>query len=39
VEELLGRVDTEFAEFAPVLKLAVPKKSLLESVASHPVCA
>lgn len=36
VEELLGRIDTEFAEFAPVLKLAVPKRSLLETIAPQP---
>lgn len=30
VTDLLGRVDKEFADFAPVLKVATPKKSLVE---------
>ena len=30
-EDLLGQVDVEFAQFAPVLKLAAPRKSLVES--------
>jgi len=29
--ELLGQIDDEFTRFAPVLKLAVPSKSLVES--------
>jgi hypothetical protein len=29
--ELLGQVDREFAEFAPVLKLSTPSKSLIDS--------
>lgn len=36
VEELLTRIDGEFAEFAPVLKLAVPKRTLVESIAPQP---
>jgi HD-like signal output (HDOD) protein len=31
VEELFAEIDREFAEFAPVLKLATPAKSLVES--------
>jgi len=31
VTELLGQIDREFAEFAPMLKLSSPSKSLLES--------
>jgi HD-like signal output (HDOD) protein len=32
VAELLGQIDREFAEFAPVLKLAAPSKSLVDSL-------
>jgi HD-like signal output (HDOD) protein len=39
IEELLAKVDADFAEFAPVLKLAVPKKSLVETVALEPAKA
>lgn len=31
IEELLGQIDQEFTAFAPVLKLANPNKSLVES--------
>jgi hypothetical protein len=37
IEELLKKVDDGFAEFAPVLKLAVPKKTLVETIAQAPV--
>ena len=39
IQEFLGKIDVEFAEFAPVLKLAVPKRSLMESVSPEPVKA
>ncbi|HTN74298.1 MAG TPA: HDOD domain-containing protein, partial [Pirellulaceae bacterium] len=39
IEEFLAKIDVEFAEFAPVLKLAVPKRSLVESVAGEPAKA
>lgn len=32
VEALLTQIDAEFAEFAPVLKLAVPKKTLIDAI-------
>ncbi len=31
LESLLGEVDVEFADFAPVLKISAPKKSLVDS--------
>ncbi len=30
IQTLLGEVDAEFAEFAPVLKVSIPKKSLVD---------
>ena len=39
IQEFLGKIDVEFAEFAPVLKLVVPKRSLMESVSTEPVKA
>jgi HD-like signal output (HDOD) protein len=37
IEELLAKIDAGFAEFAPVLKLAVPKKSLVDAVSGEAV--
>jgi HD-like signal output (HDOD) protein len=39
IEELLKKVDEGFAEFAPVLKITVPKKTLLETVTGEAVPA
>jgi HD-like signal output (HDOD) protein len=39
VEALLAQIDTEFADFAPVLKLSVPKKSLVEALPGPAVSA
>ncbi len=35
-EELLTQIDAEFTDFAPVLKLTVPKKSLAEALHPQP---
>ena len=39
VEEMLGRIDQEFTTFAPVLKLANPSKSLVDSYREMTVAA
>jgi len=36
VADLFGQIDTEFAEFAPVLKLATPARSLVQHLAAEP---
>ena len=36
VADLFAQIDTEFAEFAPVLKLATPAKSLVQHLAAEP---
>jgi hypothetical protein len=36
VEAFMAQIDKEFTEFAPVLKLAVPKKTLADAVAPQP---
>jgi HD-like signal output (HDOD) protein len=33
--EVFGRIDAEFTEFAPVLKLATPAKALIESLSEY----
>jgi HD-like signal output (HDOD) protein len=37
VSEIFQRVDTEFTEFAPLLKLATPARSLVDSLSSQDV--
>jgi HD-like signal output (HDOD) protein len=37
VADLFAQIDTEFAEFAPVLKLATPARSLVQHLAAEPV--
>jgi hypothetical protein len=41
IVELLGRIDKDFAEFAPVLKVGSPGKSLVElyHAATEPAAA
>jgi HD-like signal output (HDOD) protein len=39
VEALLAQIDKEFADFAPVLKLAVPKKTLVDAISPQPANA
>jgi hypothetical protein len=37
IEEIFAQVDQEFTEFAPVLKLATPGKSLVQHLAEGDV--
>jgi hypothetical protein len=37
IDEVLAQIDKEFGEFAPVLKLATPGKSLAQHLAEQPV--
>jgi hypothetical protein len=39
VSELLAQVDREYADFAPLLKLSIPSKSLVDSFAEVTVAA
>jgi hypothetical protein len=39
IADLFAQIDAEFTEFAPVLKLAVPSKSLVVHLTGEPVKA
>jgi HD-like signal output (HDOD) protein len=39
IEDIFAQIDSEFAEFAPVLKLANPAKSLVQHLAEEPAAA